>query len=69
MKWYQDDKGNISAMRITVVPASYVGIGGFIAGVVMAFLGNPHAANICAIAASMATVMQGAKALQKRFEQ
>ena len=67
-KWYQDDTGHVSAMRITLVPASYIGSLGFIAGVIMAFLGNPFGTGIAGISAGMATVLQGAKALQKRFE-
>ncbi len=67
-KWYHDDAGHVSAMRITIVPASYIGSLGFIAGVIMAFLGNAYGTGIAGIAAGMATVLQGAKALQKRFE-
>jgi hypothetical protein len=51
-KWYQDDKGNVSSLRIIAVPSAIIGQMVVIAGVVAGLVG----------------LAEGAKAWQKQGE-
>lgn len=67
-KWYQDDNGNISSIRIITVPATYVGFFVILSGVVAMFLSLKDAGIAMTTGAGMIATAQGAKAWQKRHE-
>ena len=68
-KWYQDDKGNISSLRLIVVPGAYIGFITTMAGLVGMFMQLPDAGIAMTVGAGMVATSQGAKAWQKRSEE
>jgi|TARA_Y100000310_G_C20694765_1_gene824798 hypothetical protein len=66
-KWYHDDKGNISAMRVISVSAAFVGMATLIASTVGVFLKLPTM-GIAGIAAGLITTAMGLKWAQKHEE-
>ena len=68
MKWYQDDKGNVSTMRILALPAGFVGILITVAGVVAMFLNNQAAGTAMSIGLGMLGLALGGKVGQKFAE-
>lgn len=68
-KWYEDDNGNISSLRLIIVPGAYVGFITILAGVVAMFLQLPAAGTAMTVGAGMIATAQGAKAWQKGSEQ
>lgn len=67
-KWYHDDKGNISSLRIIVVPGAYVGFISIIAGLVGMFMQIADAGIAMTVGAGMVATAQAAKAWQKNSE-
>lgn len=67
-KWYQDDKGNISSLRLIVVPSAILGQLVVISGVVAMFMGFPDGVAIAGIGAGLVGLAEGAKAWQKMGE-
>lgn len=67
-KWYQDDSGNFSSLRIIVLPGAYVGFLTIMAGVVAMFMNLTPAGTAMTVGAGMVATAQGAKAWQKREE-
>ena len=68
MKWYQDDKGNISAGRIMAVPVVFLGCGVVIASVIAMFQSNPDAIAMGGIGLGMIGAGLGGKSIAKRME-
>ncbi len=68
MKWYQDDKGNVSTTRILTLPAGFVGILITIAGVVAMFMNNQTAGTAMGIGLGMLGLALGGKVGQKYIE-
>lgn len=68
MRWYQDDKGNASTMRIIVVAAAMAGILLVGAGAVAMYIEKPAAGVAMTTGAGIIAGALGAKALQKRSE-
>lgn len=67
-KWWQDDKGNMSSLRIIVVPGAYIGFITIISGLVAMFLQLPDAGVALTVGSGIVATSQGAKAWQKRSE-
>jgi len=68
IKWYMDDKGNVSAMRLIVVPSVYLGMLVIICGVVAMFMGNPDAVAAMGVGAGLVATAEASKAWQKGKE-
>lgn len=68
-KWYNDDSGNISATRIITVPGFYLSILLITAGIVLAFLQNPHAPAVITSGTGLCISCIGGKTVQKKFEE
>jgi len=68
MKWYQDDKGNISTLRILALPAGFVGMAITIAGVVAMFMDKSTAGTAMSIGLAMLGMALGGKVGQKFAE-
>jgi hypothetical protein len=67
-KWWQDDKGNMSSMRLIVVPSALIGQMVVISGTIAMFLGIPEGVSAMGVGAAMIATAQGAKAWQKQAE-
>ena len=67
-KWFEDDKGNVSTVRLLSLPAGIVGILITIAGVVAMFLNNPSAGTAMGIGMGMLGLALGGKVGQKYAE-
>lgn len=67
-KWYTDDNGKISSLRIIVLPGAYIGFATVIAGIVAMFMNLAPAGTAMTVGAGMVATAQGAKAWQKRSE-
>jgi len=67
-KWYQDNKGNISSLRIIAVPSAIIGQLVVIAGMVALFMNYPDAVGAMGIGVAMVGLAEGAKAWQKQGE-
>lgn len=63
-----DDVGQVSSLRIIVIPGALVGMGMACAGVVAMFQELSHAGTAMSVGAGMVAVAQGAKAFQKQAE-
>ena len=68
MAWYNDDKGNISTIRILAMAAGAVGITISLAGTVAMFLGIAAAGTALTVGAGILATALGAKAWQKMNE-
>ena len=68
-KWYTDDNGKISSLRIIILPGAYIGFLTVIAGIVAMFMNLVPAGTAMTVGAGMVATAQGAKAWQKRSEQ
>jgi len=68
MKWFNDQKGKVSALRIIVVPAGVLGMLLVIAGAIAMFLKLPDAGTAIVSGAGMVATAQGAKAWQAQAE-
>ena len=74
LKWYQDDSGDTSMMRIGAMVGVVVGGAAVLAGVVLAILevGNQWkvtaGATVAGIGAGLITTVLGMKALQRNAE-
>lgn len=66
--WYQDDAGDVSALRLIVVPSAVVGLSIAVAGAVAMFLDLPAAGTAMATGAGMVAATGAAKAWQKASE-
>lgn len=67
-RWYQDDIGNTSSLRMIVVPAAIVGILIAVSGAVAMFFDLSAAGTAMATGAGMVATAQAAKAWQKSSE-
>jgi hypothetical protein len=67
-KWYHDPKGNVSSLRILVIPAGYVALAVVIAGAVGVFFNTPNAIALCGVGSGLFSVASGVKAWQKEKE-
>ena len=67
-KWYEENPGEVSAMRIIAVPSTYVGLLISVASVVGWFFGLESPAGLLAIGAGLATTAMGLKWAQKTAE-
>lgn len=67
-KWYTDDNGKISSLRIIVLPGAYIGFATIIAGIVAMFMNLTPAGTAMTVGAGMVATSQGAKAWQKNSE-
>jgi len=67
-KWYQDGKGNTSAMRILSMAAGIVGLAISISGAVAMFLNSGSAATAMSIGLALTGLALGAKVGQKYAE-
>lgn len=68
MAWYHDDQGNVSSLRIIVVPSAVLGQLVVIAGVWAMFMNNPSSVAAMGVGAGMIATSQAAKAWQKKAE-
>ncbi len=68
MKWYQDNKGNVSSMRILSMAGGIVGMLIALAGTVAMFIGATTAGTAMTIGAGIFASALGAKAWQKSVE-
>lgn len=68
MKWYQDEKGNTSMMRILSMIAGFTGIIISLSGVVAMFLKLSTSGTAMSIGAGILGAALGAKAWQKISE-
>ena len=68
MKWYQDDKGNISTMRILSMAAGLIGILISLSGTIAMFMNKPSATTAISVGAGLIGIALGAKAGQKFAE-
>jgi hypothetical protein len=66
MKWYQDQEGNTSSMRIMAMLSTITGCFAVAAGAVAMFLGYPESVAIAGIGGGMAGLGELAKAMQAR---
>ena len=66
--WYNDDKGNISTIRILAMAAGAVGIAISLSGTVAMFLGIVAAGTALTVGAGILATALGAKAWQKMSE-
>ena len=66
--WYDDDKGDISSMRILAMAAGAVGIMISLSGTVAMFLGIAAAGTALTVGAGILATALGAKAWQKMSE-
>ena len=69
MKWYQDAKGDVSAMRLISVSGAFVGMAGVVAAVVGMFLGLNSAVGMAGILSGLVTTAMTLKWAQKREEE
>lgn len=67
-KWWQDDRGNMSSLRLIVVPGAYIGFITILAGLVGMYLSLPDAGTAMTVGAGIVATSQGAKAWQKGSE-
>ena len=67
-KWYQDRNGDISSLRILVVPAGYIGMFMAVAGTIGMFLKIDLASVAMTAGVGLVTTAMGAKAWQKGKE-
>ncbi len=67
-KWYQDNDGNISSLRLIAVPSAILGQLVVIAGVVAMFMGYPDGIAASGVGAGLVGLAEGAKAWQKQSE-
>lgn len=67
-KWFEENPGEISAMRIIAVPSTYVGLSVLIAAVFAMFFKFDGAAAFAGIGAGLATTGMGLKWAQKTAE-
>ena len=68
MKLYEDDKGNMSLMRIVVLISVLVGSVGFLSGTVSVFLNKEASVTLLTASAGLISVGEWMKMLQKRAE-
>ena len=68
MKWYQDDKGNVSMLRILSMMAGAVGIVVTLAGTVAMFMNLSASGTAMSVGAGIIAASLGAKAWQKVSE-
>ena len=68
MTWYNDDKGNISTIRILAMAAGAVGITISLSGTVAMFLDIGTAGTALTVGAGILATALGAKAWQKMNE-
>lgn len=68
MKWWQDDKGNTSQLRIISMMITVLGILVIVAGVVGFFLKYPEAMQVISVGAGLIGSAEFAKVFQKAFE-
>ena len=67
-KWYQDRNGDISSLRMLVVPAGYIGMFMAVAGTIGMFLKIDLASVAMTAGVGLVTTAMGAKAWQKGKE-
>ena len=67
-RWYEDDAGNSSSLRILVIPAGFVGLFTVLCSIVALFLKLPDAVSLAGIGAALVATAEGAKAWQKQSE-
>lgn len=67
-KWWQDDNGNMSSLRIIIVPGAYIGFITILSGLAAMYLSLPDAGTALTVGAGIVATSQGAKAWQKRSE-
>jgi hypothetical protein len=68
LKWYQEKNGDVSAMRIMVVPGGWIALAVIIAGTVGIFLDVPDSIALAGVGSGLFTVASGVKAWQKGKE-
>ena len=68
MKWYQDEKGNTSSLRIIAMLIVILGCSVVVSGVVGFFLKLPEAMQIISFGAGLIASAEFAKVFQKAFE-
>lgn len=68
MKWYQDDKGDISSGRIMTMPVVYLGCGVIVAAIIAMFQRNPDAIAMGGIGLGMIGAGLGGKSIAKHME-
>ena len=67
-KWYQDDEGNTSALRLIVMPSAIIGQLVVISGMIALFMGYTDAVGAMGVGVAMVGLAEGAKAWQKQGE-
>ena len=67
-KWWQDDKGNVSSLRIIVVPSAIIGQIVVLVSLGALLFGIPEAVAAMGIGAAMIATAEGAKSWQKNAE-
>ena len=68
MKWYQDENGNTSSLRIIAMIIIVVGCGVVISGIVGFFLKLPESMQIISVGAGLIASAEFAKVFQKSLE-
>ena len=64
MKWFQDEKGNVSSMRIMAMFSTVTGCVAVLAGVVVTILGNAQGVPLATVGAGMTGLGEISKAWQ-----
>lgn len=67
-KWYHDHNGDVSSMRIMVIPAAWAGILITLAGAVGVFFGVNDSIALAGVGSGLFTIASGAKSLAKNQE-
>ena len=67
-KWYQDDEGNTSSLRLIVIPSAIIGQLVVIFGMIALFMNKPDAVGAMGVGVAMVGLAEGAKAWQKVSE-
>ena len=68
-KWYEDDKGNVSTVRLISLPTAIVGLAITVASTVAFFMRYTDSTLLGGIGVALVTLATGSKTLQKKFEQ
>lgn len=66
MKWYEDNDGNVSSMRIVTMISTITGCLAVIGGVVGMFMGHAESVAIAGVGGGMSGVGEIAKAMQAK---
>lgn len=64
MKWYHDEKGNVSSMRIMAMMSTITGCIAVLGGVVLTFMGSANGVHLATVGAGMTGLGELSKAWQ-----